>query len=132
MPKIVQPFTCACSVGKIALEGSGLTSLREVFSVSIDLLENQRQMYKELEISYWRPTIILIFDGTPTDNGDIAIPKLKNAFASKKYGLCVLGLPGYDENLFSALEVPHGLWYNVTRCYTILTSLFLGLILFID
>lgn len=107
--KIVQPFTCSSNVAKIALEASGLTSLWEALSISTNLLNNQRQLYKQLAITYYKPRIILITDGTPTDSGDIAIPKLKSDVARSKYGLNVLGLPGYDENLFSLLEVPHGL-----------------------
>lgn len=107
--KIVQPFTCASNLAEIALEASGLTSLWEALSISIDLLNNQRQLYKELAITYYKPRIFLITDGTPTDFGDIVIPKLKSDIANRRYGLCVLGLPGYDENLFMFLEVPHGL-----------------------
>jgi von willebrand factor, type A len=107
--KIVQPFTCASNLAEIALEASGLTSLWEALSISIDLLNNQRQLYKELAITYYKPRIFLITYGTPTDFGDIVIPKLKSDIANRRYGLCVLGLPGYDENLFTFLEVPHGL-----------------------
>ena len=107
--KIVQPFTCASNVAEIALEASGLTSLWEALSISIDLLNNQRRLYQQLAITYYKPRIFLITDGTPTDTGDIVIPKLKCDIAGNKYGLCVLGLPGYDENLFTFLEVPHGL-----------------------
>ena len=103
--KIVQPFTLA----EIALEASGLTSLWEALSLSIDLLNNQRRLYQQLAITYYKPRIFLITDGTPTDIGDIVIPKLKSDVANNRYGLCVLGLPGYDENLFTFLEVPHGL-----------------------
>lgn len=107
--KIVQPFTCASNLAEIALEASGLTSLWEALSISIDLLNNQRQLYKKLAITYYKPRIFLITDGTSTDFGDIVIPKLKSDIANRRYGLCVLGLPGYDENLFTFLEVPHGL-----------------------
>lgn len=107
--KIVQPFTCANNVAEIALEASGLTSLWEALSISIDLLNNQKQLYKQLAITYYKPRIFLITDGTPTDIGDIVIPKLKSDIANRRYGLNVLGLPGYDENLFSLLEVPHEL-----------------------
>lgn len=107
--KIVQPFTCANNVAEIALEASGITSLWEALSISIDLLNNQRQLYKQLCITYYKPRIFLITDGTPTDIGDIVLPKLKSDIANNRYGLCVFGLPGYDENLFTFLEVPHGL-----------------------
>ena len=107
--KIVQPFTCASNLAEIALEASGLTSLWEALSLSIDLLNNQRRLYQQLAITYYKPRIFLITDGTPTDIGDIVIPKLKSDVANNRYGLCVLGLPGYDENLFTFLEVPHGL-----------------------
>ena len=107
--KIVQPFTCASNLAEIALEASGLTSLWEALSLSIDLLNNQRRLYQQLAITYYKPRIFLITDGTPTDIGDIIIPKLKSDVANNRYGLCVLGLPGYDENLFTFLEVPHGL-----------------------
>ena len=107
--KIVQPFTCANNVAEIALEASGLTSLWEALSISIDLLNNQKQLYKQLAITYYKPRIFLITDGIPTDIGDIVIPKLKSDIANNRYGLCVFGLPGYDENLFTFLEVSHGL-----------------------
>ena len=107
--KIVRPFTCASNLAEIALEASGLTSLWEALSLSIDLLNNQRRLYQQLAITYYKPRIFLITDGTPTDIGDIVIPKLKSDVANNRYGLCVLGLPGYDENLFTFLEVPHGL-----------------------
>ena len=107
--KIVQPFTCASNLAEIALEASGLTSLWEALSLSIDLLNNQRRLYQQLAITYYKPRIFLITDGTPTDIGDIVIPKLKSDVANNRYGLCVLGLPGYDENLFTFLEVPHGM-----------------------
>lgn len=81
----------------------------KALSHSIDLLNNQKQLYKQLAIRYYKPRIILITDGTPTDTGDNVIPKLKSDIDDKKYRLCVLGLPGYDENLFTFLEVPHGL-----------------------
>lgn len=107
--KIVQPFTCASNVAEIALEASGPTSLWKALSLSIDLINNQKRLYKQLAITYYKPGIILITDGSPTDTDDSAIPKLKRDIASKKYSVCVLGLPGYDENLFTFLEVPHGL-----------------------
>lgn len=107
--KIVQPFTCASNLAEIALEASGSTSLWEALSISIDLLNNQRRLYQQLSITYYKPIIFLITDGTPTDIGDIAIPKLKSDIANRRYGLNVLGLPGYDEDLFSFLEVPHRL-----------------------
>ena len=44
--KIVQPFTCASNLAEIALEASGLRSLWEALSFSIDLLNNQCQLYK--------------------------------------------------------------------------------------
>lgn len=107
--KIVQPFTCASNVAEIVLEASGLTSLWEGLSISIDLLNNQRKIYQQLAITYYEPRIYLITDGTPTDIGDIVIPKLKSDVANGRYGFCVLGLLGYDENLFTFLEVSHGL-----------------------
>lgn len=77
--------------------------------LSIDLLNNQRKLYQQLAIKYYEPRIYLITDGTPTGNGDIAVSKRKSDIANGRYGFCVLGLPGYDENLFTFLEVPHGL-----------------------
>ncbi len=105
--KIVQPFTCANSIAEIALEASGLTELWEALSLSIGLLNNQRRLYQQLAITYYKPRIFLITDGTPTDIGDVVIPKLKSDITNRRYGLCVLGLPGYDEKLFTFLEVPH-------------------------
>ena len=109
--KIVQPFTCANSVVEIALEasGSGLTELWEALSLSIGLLDNQRRLYQQLAITYYKPSIFLITAGTPTNIGDVIIPKLKSDIAKRRYGLCVLGLPGYDETLFMFLKVPHDL-----------------------
>jgi len=85
------------------LVASGSTPLAKAMMEALNLVAQKSALYKEAEISYYKPWILLITDGYPTDSGeeiDAAVLQLTDA---QKNGHVTVFTVGVDDADFDTL-----------------------------
>lgn len=95
----VTPATAFATVDKIVLPTlvpSGATSLGKAVEVAIDAIENRKKEYKASGVDYYKPWILLVTDGIPTDDTTEAVRRVKEAEAAKKLSFFAVGVEGAD------------------------------------
>lgn len=65
--EVVQPFSDVDRFGDIPLEAGGWTSMGAAIDLGIKQIEDRKEFYKQEGIDYYRPFLVLITDGAPTD-----------------------------------------------------------------
>ncbi|MCX7735048.1 MAG: VWA domain-containing protein, partial [bacterium] len=65
--KVIHEFSSIEDFEPQELEASGSTNMGEAILTGIDLVEKRKNQYKQKGIDYYRPWIVLITDGAPTD-----------------------------------------------------------------
>lgn len=66
-PTVVQDFSCLEDREVPSLQAGGATPMGSAIEMAINLIENRKQMYRTQGVEYYRPWIVLITDGEPTD-----------------------------------------------------------------
>jgi len=87
-----------------ALEPMGVTSLGKALEVALDAIEARKQTYKSNGIQYYRPILMAISDGLPTDSVDEASTRLKAAVEGKKLTFMPIAVEGADIDVMTALS----------------------------
>lgn len=64
---VVTPFTAVSQFNPPLLIANGLTPMGEAIEVSLNLVEQRKQQYKQQGIDYFRPWVFMITDGEPND-----------------------------------------------------------------
>lgn len=66
--KVIQPFQNADLFNlPVDLTAEGMTVMNTAIDKALDMLETQKKLYKDNDIGYYRPYLILFSDGGPTD-----------------------------------------------------------------
>jgi uncharacterized protein YegL len=65
--QVAQEFVAAGDFQPPALQAGGLTPLGDALNQALDLVADRKATYKANAVDYYRPWIILITDGAPTD-----------------------------------------------------------------
>ncbi len=81
------------------LDAGGLTALGEGMALALDMIEEQKEIYKSNGISYTRPWIFMISDGAPNDDGwEQVAAECQTAEQSKKVTIFPIGTEDADIN----------------------------------
>lgn len=98
-PALVDNFTMP------TLSARGSTALVSAMKEAIDKVEARKQWYKSTDQAYYRPWIILITDGEPDDDQDIAFlsQQIKTDMDNKKYVFLPMGVEGANMSILSEL-----------------------------
>ena len=92
-----QAFVTADSFQPPVLEASGETPMGEAVSRALALLWERKDIYKQNSIDYFRPWILLVTDGKPTDTGWEAAADAARAEESRKgVSFYAIGVEGAD------------------------------------
>lgn len=73
---VEQPFTSAANFFPPILFAQGDTPMGAAITKALDMVEERKREYRANGISYYRPWIFLITDGTPTDEWQAAANKV--------------------------------------------------------
>lgn len=65
--ELVQDFCPGDEYKAPTLRASGATALNEALITAMDMLEERKELYRELGIDYWRPWMFVLTDGIATD-----------------------------------------------------------------
>lgn len=98
----VNPATEFATVENLVLPGlepMGVTSMGAAVNEAMDAIENRKHMYKANGIKYYRPWVLLISDGLPTDNIDSAVSRVRAAEEKKSIAFFAVGVDGADTDI---------------------------------
>lgn len=65
--KVVHPFSSIEELPKVELKAGGWTSMGAAIELGIAQIEERKQFYKDEGVDYYRPFLVLLTDGGPTD-----------------------------------------------------------------
>ena len=87
------------------LNTTGDTPLGEAIELGIDLVAKRKQTYKSNGIAYYKPWIILITDGAPTDSYQKAARLVKEGEANKSFAFFAIGVEGANLEILKEISV---------------------------
>jgi len=99
-PALVENFTMP------TLIASGSTAMVTAVKDAIDKVAARKQWYKDTQQKYYRPWIILMTDGEPDEDQDVAglAQRIKQDVAAKKYAFLPIGVEGADMSILKQIE----------------------------
>jgi uncharacterized protein YegL len=87
------------------LEASGDTPMGAAITTAIDLVKKRKKEYKDSGISYYKPWIILITDGAPTDEWADAATQVHDGEAAKSFAFFAIGVEGASMDILKRISV---------------------------
>lgn len=89
-----------------AYEAKGSTPMGEAILVALKLIEERKEIFKAQGIEYYRPVMLVITDGKPTDEKTFAqaVIELRDAEAKKKVDFYSVGVLGADMSLLKRMD----------------------------
>lgn len=82
--KQIHDFVSADQFQPPQLQAAGPTPMGQAIELALNTLEDRKKVYKENAIDYYRPWIVLITDGAPTDEWQNAAERVHNAEKAAK------------------------------------------------
>lgn len=86
------------------LVASGPTPMGAAVAQALELLEQRKRTYRQNGVTYYRPWMLLITDGVPTDDITEAAAKVHAAEGSKKVACFTVAVEGADLTVLSKLS----------------------------
>jgi uncharacterized protein YegL len=87
------------------LDTTGDTPMGEAIKMGIEMVSRRKKEYKEHGISYYKPWIILITDGAPTDEYAQAAMQVREGEAGKKFAFFAIGVEGANMDILKQISV---------------------------
>ncbi|RAQ40259.1 hypothetical protein B9S53_16820 [Arthrospira sp. O9.13F] len=105
---VVQDFVDFNQFNPPHLSATGTTAMGEGIETALNLIESHKQLLKspEIAIDYYRPWLLMITDGAPTDSWQNAAQMLHQFYANKKVVFFAVAVQGADMNTLSQIVPP--------------------------
>lgn len=99
-PALVENFTIP------TLKAAGSTAMVTAVNHAIDKVAMRKQWYKDTNQTYYRPWIILMTDGEPDSDQDVArlAQRIKQDVNDRKYVFLPIGVQGANMNILHQIE----------------------------
>ena len=114
--QVVHSFSNVEEMPEIALEAKGWTAMGAAIDMAIQQIEDRKNHYKEEGVDYYRPFLVLITDGGPTDMKggklDEYAKRLQDGARSKKYVPLVFGTKNADFDVMGPLGFNYQVQYD--------------------
>jgi uncharacterized protein YegL len=94
--KIQGPFQPVNEYNPPIFEANGNTPIGEAIATAIDLTRERKDFYRTKSVQYYRPWIILITDGAPTDSWQAAAKLVQEGETEKKFAFFGIGVDRVD------------------------------------
>lgn len=101
--QVLQEFAPIDQMTVHTLTAEGNTSMGAALNAAADMIEQRKDVYRQLGTPYHRPWIFLITDGEPNDNYGPAFQRMKELQAQNKLEIWAIGVPGYDRQTLLSL-----------------------------
>ena len=96
--KISQDFITADQFNPLPQSASGSTPMGAAINLGLDLLEKRKQLYKAAGTTYFRPWILLVTDGEPTDEWQAAAQRIHQSESRKGVAFFAVGVEDANMN----------------------------------
>jgi uncharacterized protein YegL len=100
-----QDFVSAGAFAPPVLTAGGDTPMGAGILRAIDLIEQRKREYREFGIEYYRPWILLISDGAPTDDWQLAAERVHAAEAANELAFFPIGVEGANIEILDRISV---------------------------
>ncbi len=87
------------------LETTGDTPMGAAIRTGIDMVTKRKKEYKDGGVAYYKPWIILITDGAPTDEWMEAAEMVKQGEAKKSFAFFAIGVEGASMEILRQISV---------------------------
>ncbi|WP_295711783.1 VWA domain-containing protein [Mucilaginibacter sp.] len=98
-------FTTVDNFFPQTLTAEGDTPIGAAITMGIDMIAKRKQVYKENGVGYYKPWIILITDGAPTDNWAHAAQLIKEGEEKNAFAFFAIGVEGASMDTLTKLSV---------------------------
>ena len=98
-------FSCVADFDPPELVAGSDTPMGRAIEEALDMVETRKQTYKAHGIAYYRPWILLITDGAPTDNWQKAAKRVHEAEKDMKVVFFAVGVGGADFEVLRRISV---------------------------
>lgn len=102
---VVSDFHTVPNFNPQELETTGDTPMGTAIKTGIDLVKQRKKEYKEGGVAYYKPWIILITDGAPTDEWESAAEMVKEGEAKKSFAFFAIGVEGASMEILRQISV---------------------------
>lgn len=92
--KVELPFTGAEAFTPPVLQAQGDTPMGAAIEQALELVRERKREYRSNGISYYRPWVFLITDGSPTDGWQSAAAALREGESAKQFAFFAIGVKG--------------------------------------
>ncbi|MFO7031071.1 hypothetical protein B9T07_13920 [Limnospira fusiformis CCALA 023] len=103
---VVQDFVDFDQFNPPHLSTTGTTAMGEGIGTALNLIESHKQLLRANGIDYYRPWLLMITDGAPTDSWQNAAQMLHQFYANKKVVFFAIAVQGADMNTLSQIVPP--------------------------
>ena len=98
-------FTTAEEFHPPVLSASGDTPMGKAIRESVEMIRRRKDTYRANGISYYRPWLLLLTDGGPTDEWKSAADLVKQGEASKSFSFFGVGVEGANMDVLKQICV---------------------------
>ncbi len=107
--QLVSDFQTADAFIPPELTVTGDTPMGAAIEMGLDMLETRKLAYKQAGVSYYRPWVFLITDGTPTDHWQRAAERVRAGDSSerKQFSFFAVGVEGADMSTLTKICNPN-------------------------
>ena len=88
------------------LDANGDTPIGAAIQTGIDLLADRKQEYRNAGVGFYRPWIILITDGAPTDDWKAAARLVHQGEADRAFSFYAIGVEGASMDVLNQISPP--------------------------
>lgn len=103
--KVSSDFCTVDNLHLDRLEPEGATPMGEAVELGLNLLRERKEVYKANGIKYFRPWVMLITDGAPTDDWRGAQAKVQSGEGNKEFMFYPIGVQEANMQILSELSV---------------------------
>lgn len=104
--RLTQDFVTIDNFTPPKLKADDRTPMGEAIEYALDLLEDRKEIYKNNSIQYYRPWVLLMTDGAPTDIWQNAAHRVRQAEAQGRLLFFAIGVQGADMNTLQQITPP--------------------------
>lgn len=87
------------------LDANGDTPIGAAITTAIDMVKRRKKEYKDHGIAYYKPWIILITDGAPTDDWTKAAMGVRDGENNKSFAFFAIGIEGANMDALKQISV---------------------------